>query len=166
VPAANWLFSSDRYRVPGRFFRDVPEDFYGLVGRVAMLSALLEDRLHVLYCALAGAHQDKLAGESGTRLVKECRERLDRLRDEHRAEAAAFLDRAQAALNRRHEVVHSLWPFTEGPDARGWRDTRSQLAKWTELTASDLPMLVTDFVGLVDDVRRAETWAQMGYRAT
>lgn len=65
-------------------FGPVPEDFYGLVGRVAMVAALLEDRLHVLFCGLAGASQNRMAGESGTTLVKECRARLRRFPSDRR----------------------------------------------------------------------------------
>lgn len=71
-------------------FGAVDEDFYGLVGRVALVATLLEDRLHVLFCVLAQAPQDSRAGEPGTRLVTECRERLGRFPAERRDEAAAF----------------------------------------------------------------------------
>ena len=60
-------------------FGAVGEDFYGLVGRVALVATLLENRLHVLFCALASAPQDCLAGVAGTTFIKECSERLDRL---------------------------------------------------------------------------------------
>ena len=161
------MSSTDRYGIPGRLFGSVPEDIYGLIGRVTMLSALLENRLHVLLCTLASAPQDWLAGKPSAELIARCRGLLDRFRDEHRTAAAAFLDRAEAALHHRHEVVHSLWPFTGGPDVRGWRDVparrgeSAQLGKWTTLAASELPKLVTDFVSLMDDVHQVETWAQM-----
>lgn len=48
-------------------FGEVHEDFYGLVGRVALVAALLEDRLHVLFCALALAPQDRSPVTPGKR---------------------------------------------------------------------------------------------------
>lgn len=39
------------------------EDFYGLIGRIALAAALLEDRLHVLYGALANVGQETKSGE-------------------------------------------------------------------------------------------------------
>ncbi len=52
---------SDRWGVPRTMFGDVPEDFYGLVGRMTLVAGLLEDRLHVLFCALARLPQDCMA---------------------------------------------------------------------------------------------------------
>ncbi len=157
----------DRYGIPVSTFGDVPESFYGLVGRVALLAALLEDRLHVLFCALDGAAQERLAGVPGTKLIEECRNRLHGFREEHRADVEDFLDRAARALRSRHEVVHSLWPFSGRDDVRGHRDVPAkgrapaQLGRWTERTADELPTLVTELVDLYDElVHRVEPWAQ------
>lgn len=156
---------SDRWGVPPGMFGAVDEDFYGLVGRVALVAALLEDRLHVLFCALSFAPQDRLAGETGTTLIKECTKRLDRFPAERRGEAAALLADAEAALRKRHEVVHSLWPFTGSSPVRGWRNVPKSRRQhpahpvaWTSLHADQLPDLVTDLVELVDRCRRTELW--------
>ena len=62
-------------------FGDAPEDFYSLVGRVALISALLEDRLHVLFAVLpaplsrpSGLPGRSLAGEPGRLLIRKCRQ--------------------------------------------------------------------------------------------
>lgn len=145
-------------------FGDVPEDFYGLVGRVALVAALLEDRLHVLFCALAHAPQDCMAGLPGTVLIDECRVRLDGVRAERRDEAAAFLDAAHAALLRRHEVVHSLWPFTSQGEVHGWRNVpksgrqSGEPVAWSSLNAEQVPDLVADLVDIVERCRQLEQW--------
>jgi len=146
-------------------FGDVPEDFYGLVGRVTLVATLLEDRLHVLYCALARAPQDSKAGEPGTVMIRECRSRLGKVRPERRDEAAAFLADAEAALLKRHEVVHSLWPFNQPGEVRGWRNVPSRRrsredrpVEWTSLHEGELPNLLTTLVQLVDRCQRLEQW--------
>lgn len=104
---------SDQWGVPVRMFGPVEEDFYGLVGRVVLLSTLLEDRLHVFFCALSGAPQSQLAAAPGAILIKQCSRRLDRLPADRRSEASTVLIEAEEALRRRNEVVHSLWPFAD-----------------------------------------------------
>lgn len=148
--------------VPETMFGDVPEDFYSLVGRVTMVAALLENRLHVLFCVLANAPQDRLAGEPGKRLIRECRQRLDRVRPERHDEAAALLDAAEAALSRRHEVVYSLWPFAPGDRVHRWRDVPTrrresdEVVQWTSFHAGRLPDLVADLVDLFERCGRLE----------
>lgn len=156
---------SDQWGVPQRMFGDVEEDFYGLVGRITLVAALFEDRLHVLYSAVAQAPQECLAGQSGTLLIEGCRQRLDSVRPERRDEAAEFLAAAQVALLKRHEVVHSLWPFSSRGEVRGWRNvpkSRRQRAdrpvEWTSLHAGQLPGLLADLVDLVERCRRVEQW--------
>jgi len=144
-------------------FGNVPEHFYGLVGRIALLAGLLEDRLHVLFCVLENASQDQLAGEPGTELIKECQRRMDRIPDSYRDDAEEFLLRAEAALRERHSVLHSLWPFSDTPVTRGRRTVprgrrqeRDQPVEWTQASADELPNLVTDLVGLVSRCRQVE----------
>lgn len=171
---SEWLVSrdgsqaSDPWGVPASFFGGVPEDFYGVVGRVVMLSALLENRLHVLLSALDSDQADRLAGQSGTVLIGELRRRLHRYPEEHRVAAVRLLDRAERALQLRHEVVHSLWPFGRLTDVRGWRDIPRkrglppERGVWTELTADTVPQLVRELVSLyVELVHRVEPWAQL-----
>lgn len=146
-------------------FGVVDEDFYGLVGRVALVATLLEDRLHVLLCSLASAPQDCLAGAPGTTLLAECRSRLDRFPAERRHQAAQFFADAEAALLKRHEVIHSLWPFAASSQVRGWRNVpmrRRQHAdrpvEWTSLDSEQLPDLLTNLVELVGECRQVELW--------
>jgi hypothetical protein len=52
----------DAFGIPERMFGQVPEGFFGLMGRVAMVAAVLEDRLVTLLTQLTGSHQGKYAG--------------------------------------------------------------------------------------------------------
>ncbi len=159
------VVEADRWGVPAGMFGPVNEDFYGLVGRVALVATLLEDRLHVLFCSLARVPQDRMAGEPGTVLIKQCIQYLDRFSTCRHDEAAALFSDAEAALLKRHEVVHSLWPFSAQDPVQGWRSvpkTRRQQhdrsVEWTSLRADELPDLVSTLVDLVDRCRQLELW--------
>jgi hypothetical protein len=162
-------------------FGAVDDDFYGLVGRIALVAALLEDRLYVLYGQLAlkpqdepaTAHEiattlDRLAGAPGTQLVGECRKLLHRFWPDYRDEAEVFLNDSASALQGRHEIVHSLWPFSKAEQVRGWRHVpprkrqeRDRPVEWTSLTAEQLPELLAELVRLVARcTSRVEGWVQ------
>jgi uncharacterized protein YbdZ (MbtH family) len=159
----------DRWGVPSWMFGSVDEDFYGLVGRITMVATLLEDRLHVLFGALAGTEQDYLAGKPGTMLIAECCNRLQRFPVQRRAEAAEFLGSARQALLQRHEVVHSLWPFTARDEVHGWRyvptknrrRSPEQPVEWTGLHAGQLPDLLRRLLELVTLCYQVERWASL-----
>jgi hypothetical protein len=84
-------------------FGVVEDDFYGLVGRIVLVAALLEDRPYVLYGQLAikppdklvtaldsVTNLDKLAGAPDTQLISESRKLLHRFWPDYREEAEAF----------------------------------------------------------------------------
>lgn len=155
---------TDRWGVPHNMFGAIGEDFYGLVGRI---SALLENRLHVLYCALALAPEEERAGESGTELARACRHHLDRMAVERRPEALDVLTDAESALRRRHEVVHSLWPFSGSSEIRGWRPVpakrrrdRARAVEWTSMHSEELPEPLGDLLDAVRRCRALEMWVQ------
>lgn len=109
--------------------------------------------------------QDRLAGEPGTILIKACREHLERLPAERRGGAGALLTDADAALGIRHEVVHSLWPFTSVGEVRGWRNVPTrrrqhadQPVEWTSSHAAQLPDLLRNLIDLVARCREVELW--------
>ncbi len=70
------FMEADRHGEPRWMFGGVDDDFYGLVGRIAVVAAPLEDRLHVLYGALAFSAESEKAGEPGTEVITACRRRL------------------------------------------------------------------------------------------
>jgi hypothetical protein len=162
-------------------FGAVEDDFYGLVGRITLVSALLEDRLYVLYCQLArrppdelatttdtAANLSNLAGKPGTVIINESRKLLHRFWPDRRDEAEAFLTGSASALRGRHEIVHSLWPFSKPEPVRGWRHAPpgrrqepDRPVEWTSLTADQLPELLTELVLLVGRCYQVEGWVQL-----
>lgn len=144
-------WAMDRWGVPHNMFGAIGEDFYGLVGRIVLVSALLENRLHVLFCALASAPEEERAGEPGTELAKACRDYLDRMAVERRPEALDVLAGAESALRRRNEVSDSR-------EIRGWRQVPkrrrmdpARAVEWTSMHSEELPELLGD---LLDAFRR------------
>lgn len=119
------VHGTDQWGVPTNMFEPVPEDFYGVVGRITSVSALAEQRLHDLYCALADQPQDVHAGAPGTFMIKKLRERVRVLPLEHHDQVRALVADAEAALAHRHEVVHNLWPHSGSPSVSGWHGAPS-----------------------------------------
>jgi hypothetical protein len=101
----------DQYGVPDNMFGHVPEEFYGMVGRVVMVAAVLEMRLWDLATTLDGFDQQKHAGKSAKQLEEVCRPLLAGQQDPVlREQGDHLLVRVREALNDRNDVVHSLWP--------------------------------------------------------
>jgi hypothetical protein len=56
----------DRFGVPDSMFGPVPDDFYGLIGRIALVFTMLEDRLLGLLWALDDEHAGRPASQIAT----------------------------------------------------------------------------------------------------
>jgi hypothetical protein len=152
------VYGTDQWGVHVNMFGPVPEDFWGLIGRITAVSALVEQRLHDLYCTLARVAQDVHAGAPGTFLIRELRGHVQAVPLDQHDQVQAFLTDAEAALVQRHEIVHSLWPHSGSPTVRGWRGVPlrkrrdpEQAAEWTSVHAGDLPVVLGD---LLDVARR------------
>ncbi len=72
----------DDYGVPQNMFGNVDEQFYGAVGRVALLAALLEEKLRTLVATTSGKPESAYAKWPATKLAKELDALALRLRDE------------------------------------------------------------------------------------
>lgn len=91
-------------------FGPVPEEFYGLVGRVVMTSTLVEDRTLMLLWALDDEPQPTHAGKPFWQLRQLIEQRVDSVAGDLRAEITDVVSRVAAAMDRRNALVHSLWP--------------------------------------------------------
>lgn len=120
---------ADRFGVPEHLVGTHPDDFFGCVGRIVVLSALLEDRLLVLVHQQTGGLRplwkiNKL-GPAG--LIAEGRGHLSSfMDDDSRALADEFFTRAAGAMMNRHDVVHNLWPAQDDGPPFGWRTARRE----------------------------------------
>ncbi|MGH3873641.1 MAG: hypothetical protein ACRDSR_19380 [Pseudonocardiaceae bacterium] len=164
---------SDAYGIPDNMFGQVPETFFGMLGRIVMVTALLELRLLDLRTELERAVQDEHAGESAAQLIDGCRKRLDDYDPAFAETARAVLDRARTALDSRNAVVHSIWPAPGIDGAYGWRPVRSPKREppWQSLESitvngSQLRDLIANSAGLVRDVDRLRESAPGARRST
>jgi hypothetical protein len=164
-------FMPDRYGIPDNMFGSVPEDFYALVGRVALVSTMVEDRVLGLLWALDDQDQPTYAGLPASQLSEEVTKRLDALEPALGLEIRRLLSRVSAALDRRHALVHSLWPNPQEHRAQGWRSRRlpkslgggSEIV-WTLTSVATLEDDLRELVHLADVTLRAmnAVWAARG----
>ena len=154
--------SGDRpIRRPGDVFGRVPEEFYGLLGRVVMLSTLVEDRTLMLLWALDDQPQPTHAGKPFWQLQQLIEQRLGAVAPGDRQEIGDVLARVAAVLDRRNGLVHSLWPNPTLDEAKGWRSKRvpkgtpgfSEIV-WTPTSSRAMSDDVAELITLHDEIVR------------
>ena len=131
--------ASDSFGIPDGMLGQHPEEFYGAVGRIVTLSALLESGLQALVEKLKPTSQSSLAGMSA--LAAEGRKHLSRFDDpSQRARAESFFADLDKAIRERNDVVHDLWPAQPGGDLLGWRPSRQKVigADRTQIKSTDM----------------------------
>lgn len=121
---------ADRSKIPERFFGDLCDEFYTAVGRIANLSALLENHLLALYQALANLQQDEhsrmAASDLCAKAEAETRRLLadDLLSTEAAGTLQEYLSAAESALESRNGYVHNMWSAKADGTIYGWRPGR------------------------------------------
>ena len=154
---------TDDFGIPGNVFGAVPEAFYGALGRVVALGALVEMRLGQVVMELEAVPESVVAGLQ----IAQLKDRLEKLR-KHRVETArplplqllTLVEEAGRAMARRNELVHSLWSNPTMNEARGWRPARQGLrpdpanaAVWVTVDERGLRVLIADLVRLATELR-------------
>lgn len=156
-------------------FGQVPDDFYGLIGRVALVATLLEDRVLGLLWALDNEPQATYAGLAATRLAPMIRQRVERHADALGgalvADIESALVQALGVLEDRNALVHSLWPQPTMEKAQGWRPKRVSKGAgggskivWTETSKDNLQRCLAELVRMNDLVLAAtnRVWGARG----
>lgn len=114
----------DRFGVPDNLLGPHHEDFFGLIGRITLLSALLESRAFSLLQALGNYAQNQNAHYTMSRIIKEAQKELEAHRaviePVERAAIDAFLSAASDCAKQRNVYVHSLWPVQAAGTYYGW----------------------------------------------
>lgn len=149
----------DRFGIPDDMLGQHPEEFYGAVGRIVTLSALLENGLLAQVEKLKSNAQHSFAKMSATDLVAEGRRQLPRFDDAaQRARAENFFTDVDRALKDRNDVAHNLWPAQPEGDLFGWRPSRNKVSagdrRGTQITPTDMAALLSliqTFVRLVQE---------------
>ena len=143
----------DEFGVPANMFGFVPEDFIRGIGRIVMTAALVENVFSHVVMTLMHASEDAIAGWQSGRLLEKF-DHIARVRTpsprllEVRTEFEDLMDR-------RNELVHSLWPFHGGLPPRGWRPvTPAKRGEdgdhivWVQPDIDDLKALIGRLVAL------------------
>ena len=147
---------TDEFGVPDNTFGPVPEKFYGLLGRIVALGALVEMRFGTVIERITERSEDSLAGWQMGRLGAE----FDKVEKQRSGEGrplsagmVALRSQARDAMERRNALVHSLWPNPTLEEARGWRSVpqgkRSSddgTIQWTYTSETDMRALISRLV--------------------
>jgi hypothetical protein len=130
----------DDFGVPANTFGPVPDSFYGAIGRIAMLGALVESRFADVAGAVLGVPEADIAGWT-VALTTACED-------------------AVAVMWRRNDMIHSLWPSPDVYGANGWRNVPAKQRgddgthyKWTGTDLDQLRQLITELVRVAGRLR-------------
>ena len=145
---------TDTYGMPEKILGPHPDEFYGAVGRIACVSAVLEQNLAAVRHTLALAYQGQHTREPVGTQIQMARGLANSLPAERRARVHAYLDSAKVAVDRRNAIVHSAFPAQASGQLIGHRPVRDKTvldgrASWTETSPDDLRELIGHLSQLV-----------------
>lgn len=102
------------------------EEFFGAVGRIVCVSAVLEDQVTTLRLTLANGTEDGSTREPVGQQIRQGRAMATQLSEPAATRVSAFFDEAERAFRRRNEIVHSLFPAQSTGEVFGHRRTRDK----------------------------------------
>jgi hypothetical protein len=157
----------DEYRLPAGVLGRHPDEFYGALGRIVGVSAVLEDKVTILRHTLANAQQDEFTHEPVSSQIKAARTLCQGLPDHAASRIKEFLDAAQEAFVRRNDLVHSSFPAQ--PDGRVWghrptraRDVTDGTAATVETSIDDVRAFIAHLADLVESFNGVHALAATG----
>lgn len=153
----------DRFGVPHRLLGPHDEDLYAVVGRVVLLSSLLEDRLRVVLSRLsAGVERPEPPSLHG--VIVACQVHLPRVDNEAVREGLGrILEDADRCRELRNDLAHSLFPAQEDGTVFWWRERAGRVLtsvhasdpeQWRPTTMPGWALLVARVAELVEDADR------------
>lgn len=159
----------DEYGLPVGILGSHPNEFYGAIGRVVCVSAVLEDKVTSLRHSLEGAGQGTFAGEPVSNQIRRARRLCQGLPEPGPEQIRAFCDKAEAAFLRRNVLVHSSFPAQADGRVWGHRPARDKTitdgtADTVETTMEELCTFIRELAGLVFDFNTVHALA--GRRST
>lgn len=163
------LRDTDEFGLPVGILGLHPDRFYGAIGRVVLVCAVLEDQVITLRHTLAGAQQGTFTREPVSSQIKAARGLARNLPEQDAQATERFLDTGAEARQRRNKLVHSSFPAQPDGRLRGHRPTRDKsntggTADTVETSIEDRT-LIQDLAQLVTSFNQAH--ALLGtYRRT
>lgn len=106
------MTTTDAFGVPEYVLGSHDDQFYGAVGRVACLAAVIEERLRVLLQTLRHANQAAFSKMPVGKVLVSLRSDTSRVASTDREcqIVTTYLGDASEAFQGRNDVLHSLWP--------------------------------------------------------
>lgn len=148
--------TTDSLNLSDRVLGPHPDEFYGAVGRIVCVCAVLEQQLSAMRHALEQVEQDKFSQQPASSHSKIARELLHELSPEDGERVRQFLDRADVVLSRRNSIVHSSFPAQAEGRLWGHRPTRNKAVtdgsgQTIETTVEALKEFVSELSKLAED---------------
>ena len=147
---------NDAYGLSSDILGPHPDEFYGAIGRVVCVCAVLEDKVTTLRHTLARADQGRFTHEPVGAQIKSARALSSGLPNPGPERINSFCDKVQAAFQHRNELVHSSFPAQ--PDGRLWghRPARNRAVidgsvDTVETTVEDLRVFILELVHLLNE---------------
>lgn len=158
--------NGDDYGLPASILGVHPDEFYGSIGRIVCVCAVLEHQVTALRHALANARQGQFTHQPVSTQIRVARDLAAGLPEHHAKEIVGFLDRADAAFQHRHELVHSSFPAQPDGGIWGHRPTRNKdvtdgTADTIQTTLEDLRAFIGKLANLVAEFTRVYAFASV-----
>lgn len=137
----------DNFGLPASILGQHPDDFYGAIGRVVCVCAVLEGNVTALRHTLARARQGQYTKQPISKQIDVARSLSRDLPDAAPHAISAFLDDVEKAFRRRNELVHSSFP--EQPDGRLWGHRPTREMRVTDGTADTVETSIVELQALI-----------------
>lgn len=157
--------SSDPFGLPPTILGPLPDEFFGAVGRIVCVCAVLEQQVSTLRHTLARAEQGAFTHQPVSKQIQEARSLATVLAADHRNRVHEFLAAAEQAFEERNSVVHSAFPAQDSGRLMGHRPVRDRSvtdgsAQWTVTSVDGLKRLIGRLSRLVLDFNQVFALAQ------
>lgn len=116
----------DEYNLSRRVLGTHPDEFYGAMGRIVCVCAILEDKVTALRIALARVKQGTFSHQPINQQIKAVRALLVDIPAPGRELTSSYLDRVDDAFGRRNDFVHSSFPAQASGQVFGHRMARDK----------------------------------------
>jgi|GEM_PF-3083614 len=158
----------DPYGIPERFFGPLSPELPALIGRVVMLSTLLETKVWAFACSIANEPQSEYAATNVSENITLSKKRLEHYQMNVKERTFALkadelLDDINTALSARNEIIHRVWPKSGLDEWAGWKHIRKnnrvsldeisgevKWTNWSSYSRHDLIALISKMIQLID----------------
>jgi hypothetical protein len=164
------LLIDDKFGIPVSFFGPLDPELPELIGRVVMLSTLLELKLANFAGSIDNGTQHSYLAVNASTNMRVARARL-RLYGDNDVEldfvkrARPLLTQVKRALDDRNEIVHRIWPEASATRWAGWKAKRhvktdeTIWTDWADYSRIWFVELVTRLIALIDDLSELVAFA-------